>query len=142
MIEGGKIDYSSEYEVGSSLSVVSRLVGGGGELIRAPSIDIAEVGAGGGSIAYLDRAGGLRCRSAQCRRRARPRLLSTGWPGTHPDGRQRGPGIHPPGDLADGQVSIDRESAERAITDQIAAPLGLDLIQRPKASIASEMPER
>ena len=60
MIEGGRIDYSPEYEVGSSLSVVSRLVGGGGELIRAPSIDIAEVGAGGGSIAYLDQAGGLR----------------------------------------------------------------------------------
>ena len=38
----------------------NRLVGGGGELIRAPSIDIAEVGSGGGSIAYLDGAGGLR----------------------------------------------------------------------------------
>ncbi len=60
MIEGGRVDYSSEYEVGSSLSVGNRLVGGGGELIRAPSIDIGEVGAGGGSIAYLDPAGGLR----------------------------------------------------------------------------------
>src|SRR5262249_11298910 len=60
LIEAGDISYSPEYEVGSSLSAANRLVGGGGERIRAPSIDLAEVGAGGGSIASLDRAGGLR----------------------------------------------------------------------------------
>ena len=60
IIEGGEIAYSPEYEVGASVSAGNRLVGGGGELIRAPSIDIAEVGSGGGSVAYLDRAGGLR----------------------------------------------------------------------------------
>ena len=32
---------------------------GAGELLRIPTIDIAEVGAGGGSIAWLDAAGGL-----------------------------------------------------------------------------------
>ena len=60
MIEEGRIAHSPEYEVGASLSAGNRLIGGGGELIRAPSIDIAEVGAGGGSIAFLDQAGGLR----------------------------------------------------------------------------------
>ena len=60
MIEDGTVSYSPEYEVGASISAGNRLVGGGGELIRAPSIDIAEVGSGGGSIAYLDGAGGLR----------------------------------------------------------------------------------
>src|SRR5438270_9798528 len=60
LIEDGKIAYSPEYEVGASLSASNRLVSGSGETIRAPSIDIAEVGAGGGSIASLDRAGGLR----------------------------------------------------------------------------------
>ena len=59
MIESGRLGYHTEYEVGASLSTGSRLMGGNGELIRAPSPDIAEVGAGGGSIAYLDRAGGL-----------------------------------------------------------------------------------
>ena len=32
---------------------------GSGELLRIPTIDIAEVGAGGGSLAWLDPAGGL-----------------------------------------------------------------------------------
>ncbi len=51
IVENGELAYSAEYEVGASLSAGNRLVGGGGELIKAPCIDIAEVGAGGGSIA-------------------------------------------------------------------------------------------
>ena len=129
MIEGGKIDYSPEYEVGSSLSVVSRLVGGGGELIRAPSIDIAEVGAGGGSIAYLDRAGGLRVGPRSAGAVPGPVCYQRGGQAPTLTDANVVLGYIRPGDLADGQVSIDRESAERAITDQIAAPLGLDLIQ-------------
>src|SRR5262249_9217460 len=39
LIEGGRIPYSSEYEVGAALSAGNRLVGGGGEMILAPSID-------------------------------------------------------------------------------------------------------
>ena len=124
-----RIAYSPEYEVGASLSAGNRLIGGGGELIRAPSIDIAEVGAGGGSIAFLDQAGGLR---------VGPRSAGA-VPG--PACYQRG-GLEPtltdanvvlgyirPGDLADGEVSIDAEAAQRAVHDRIAAPLGLDLLQ-------------
>jgi N-methylhydantoinase A len=59
LIEDGTLAYSPEYEVGATVSAGHRLVGGRGETVRAPSIDIAEVGAGGGSIAYLDSAGGL-----------------------------------------------------------------------------------
>lgn len=129
MIEDGAVAYSPEYEVGASISAGNRLVGGGGELIRAPSIDIAEVGSGGGSIAHLDGAGGLR---------VGPRSAGA-VPG--PACYQRG-GIEPtvtdanvvlgyirPGELADGEVSIDTEAAQRAINDHIAAPLGMDLLQ-------------
>ena len=47
---------------------------GAGELLRIPTIDIAEVGAGGGSIAWLDAGGRAAGRAAQRgrRRRARP----------------------------------------------------------------------
>ena len=124
MIEGGKIDYSPEYEVGSSLSVVSRLVGGGGELIRAPSIDIAEVGAGGGSIAYLDKAGGLRVGPRSAGAVPGPVCYQRGGQAPTLTDANVVLGYIRPGDLADGQVSIDRESSERAITDQIATPLG------------------
>ncbi len=129
MIENGRIDYSPEYEVGSSLSVVNRLVGGGGELIRAPSIDIAEVGAGGGSIAYLDSAGGLRVGPRSAGAIPGPVCYQLG--GTEPTLTDANVvlGYIRPGDLADGEVSIDREAAERAIVDKIAQPLGMDLIQ-------------
>ena len=59
LIEGGAVSRGREYEAGGSLSAGSRLMRGSGELLRIPTIDIAEVGAGGGSIAWLDPAGGL-----------------------------------------------------------------------------------
>ncbi len=59
LIEEGRVTLSREYEVGADLSVGTRLLRGSGELLRVPSIDIAEVGAGGGSIAWVDSAGGL-----------------------------------------------------------------------------------
>jgi N-methylhydantoinase A len=129
LIEGGKIDYSPEYEVGASLSSGNRLVGGGGELIRAPSIDIAEVGAGGGSVAYLDRAGGLRVgpRSAG----AVPGPACYGRGGSEPTVTDANVvlGYIRTGGLAGGDVTIDAEAAWRAIHDHIAVPLGLDLLQ-------------
>ncbi len=129
MIEAGTIDYSPEYEVGASLSSVTRLVGGGGELIRAPSIDIAEVGAGGGSIAYLDQAGGLRVGPRSAGALPGPVCYQRG--GREPTITDANVvlGYIRPGNLADGKVSIDRKAAERAIGDSIAAPLNLDLLQ-------------
>ena len=57
LIENGRVSRSQEYEVGATLSSAARLLRGSGELVRIPTIDIAEVGAGGGSIAWLDAAG-------------------------------------------------------------------------------------
>ncbi len=73
LIEHGDILRSREYEAGGTLSVGSRLLRGGGELLRIPTIDIAEVGAGGGSIAWIDAAAA--CTSgleAQAQSPARP----------------------------------------------------------------------
>jgi len=129
IIEGGRLAYSPQYEVGASLSAGSRLLGGAGELIRAPSIDIAEVGAGGGSVAYLDSAGGLRVgpRSAG----AAPGPACYGLGGTEPTLTDANVvlGYIRCGELADGEVRIDLESARRAIQDRIATPLGLGLLE-------------
>ena len=128
LIEEGVVSYSPQYEVGASLSSSSRLVGGGGELIRAPTIDIAEVGAGGGSIAYIDGGGGLRVgpRSAG----AMPGPACYGRSGSEPTLTDANVvlGYIRPGELADGEVAIDLELARRVIMDRIAAPLGLDLL--------------
>jgi N-methylhydantoinase A len=59
VIEEYEIRRSSEFEVGGPISRGSRLNKGGGYLLRTPAIDIAEVGAGGGSIVSVDDAGAL-----------------------------------------------------------------------------------
>ena len=59
MIEGGEICRSPEYEVGGEVSIGHRLMKGSGYLLRVPSIDLAEVGAGGGRIAWTDPTGAL-----------------------------------------------------------------------------------
>ena len=129
LIEEGRIAYTPEYEVGASLSHGNRLVGGGGDRIRAPSIDIAEVGSGGGSIAFLDRAGGLRVGPRSAGAVPGPACYQRG--GSEPTVTDANVvlGYICPGRLADGEITVDLEAARRAIHDRIAAPLGMDVLQ-------------
>ena len=59
VIEDYEIKRSNEFEIGGPISQGSRLNKGGGYLLRTPAIDIAEVGAGGGSLVTVDDAGAL-----------------------------------------------------------------------------------
>lgn len=129
MIEEGRLGYHSEYEVGASLSTGSRLMGGSGELIRAPSLDIAEVGAGGGSIAYLDRAGGIHVGPRSAGAVPGPACYRRG--GKEPTVTDANVvlGYVRPGPLANGEVHVDPEAARRAIRDRIAGPLGIGLLE-------------
>ncbi len=129
MIEESRLGYHSEYEVGASLSTGSRLMGGSGELIRAPSLDIAEVGAGGGSIAYLDRAGGLHVGPRSAGAVPGPACYRQG--GKEPTVTDANVvlGYVRPGPLANGEVHVDPEAARRAIQDRIAGPLGVGLFE-------------
>src|SRR5262249_47416760 len=72
IIERGEILRGTEYEVGSSVSITSRLMRGNGYLLRIPVIDISEVGAGGGSLAALDAGGALRRAPRRARRLPAP----------------------------------------------------------------------
>src|SRR5947208_1934298 len=58
LIRGGQYETTPHYEVGGGSSM-SRWMNGTGHPIRVPVIDLAEVSAGGGSIAWVDRAGAL-----------------------------------------------------------------------------------
>lgn len=59
IVEDGQFTRSSEYEVGAGIHMASRLRKGNGYVLRVPSIDIAEIGAGGGSIVAADSGGML-----------------------------------------------------------------------------------
>ena len=127
LIENGRVSRSQEYEVGASLSAGSRLLRGSGELIRIPTIDIAEVGAGGGSLAWLDPAGALQVgpRSAG----ALPGPACYGLGGDEPTVTDANVllGYIPTGPLASGDLVVSAELAERALS-RVADPLGLSRI--------------
>ncbi len=59
LIENGQVETTSEYEVGGQGNV-NRWMNGTGYPIRVPVVDLAEVSAGGGSIAWIDPGGALR----------------------------------------------------------------------------------
>lgn len=92
-----------------------------------PVVDIVEIGAGGGSIAYLDEAGAMKVgpRSAG----ADPGPASYGRGGSEPtitDAHVVLGHIHPEHFLG-GRMGLDRASAAHAIERAICAPLGMDL---------------
>ena len=61
LIHEGRLEMSTEYEVGGNTHGAQGASGyGAGYPIRGSFMDIVEVGAGGGSIAWVDDAGGLR----------------------------------------------------------------------------------
>ena len=94
--------------------------------IKVPTVDIHTLGAGGGSIAWIDPGGGLRVgpQSAGRAPRARP---ATGRVGRPPRSRTRtssSAGSIPTASWAVG-MSLDPDLARRAVADHVASPLGL-----------------
>jgi N-methylhydantoinase A/oxoprolinase/acetone carboxylase beta subunit len=126
LIEQGALSRAREYEAGGSLSVGSRLIRGSGELLRIPSIDIAEVGAGGGSIAWLDAGGGLQVGPRSAGADPGPACYDRG--GAEPTVTDANVvlGYMPAATVADGQITISLALAESAV-EKVAEPLGLSL---------------
>jgi N-methylhydantoinase A len=59
MVENGVVMRAQEYAVGAGIMVGSRLLTGAGYTLKVPAIDLAEVGAGGGSHISIDAGGAL-----------------------------------------------------------------------------------
>ena len=59
LIENGEVRQSPGQELGAGINI-SRILQGGGYYVGAATVDLAEVGAGGGSIAWLDSGGILK----------------------------------------------------------------------------------
>jgi len=97
--------------------------------VLAPMIDIDAIGAGGGSIAYVDEGGAFRVgpRSAG----AAPGPACYGRGGTEPTvtDAQVALGRLDPERFLGGDLSINKELAEKAIKEHIADPLGLSVTE-------------
>ncbi|HEX2759470.1 MAG TPA: hydantoinase/oxoprolinase family protein, partial [Rhizomicrobium sp.] len=127
LIEGGEPRLTDEMEVGAGINIGQRLLGGGGYLVRSPTIDLAEIGAGGGSLAWIDRGGALRVGPESAGADPGPACYGRG--GVRPTVTDANVilGFLNPSHLLDGDMPIDSEAARTAIQTHIADPLGLSV---------------
>ena len=123
VVRGGRSDITHNFQVGGKGSYGS-IRNGTGFPVKIPVVDLAEVGAGGGSIAWVDVGGSLRIgpRSAG----AVPGPACYGRGGLDPTVTDANLvlGYLDPGGLAD-HVALDRSASVAAIESAVAGPLGL-----------------
>jgi N-methylhydantoinase A len=111
-------EVTSSYYVGGYVS---------GHPMMLPVVDIVEVGSGGGSIAWIDAAGGLKVGPQSAG--AKPGPACYGQGGSDPtvtDANLIAGRIDPEYFLGSG-IRLQRERAAQAISEKIAQPLGLSL---------------
>jgi N-methylhydantoinase A len=124
VIEDYAITRSNELEIGGPISQGSRLNKGGGYLLRTPAIDIAEVGAGGGSLVTVASSGALRVGPLSAGADPGPACYGRGGAGATLTDANVVLGYLPQARLASG-LALVPELALSAVTEQVARPLGL-----------------
>jgi N-methylhydantoinase A len=109
------------------MSTSSRFIKAGGYMLKAPAIDIAEVGTGAGSIAGIDTGGLLRVGPRSAGARPGPACYGTG--GTEPTITDANVvlGYLDPERLAGGELKLQAALAREAIERYVATPLGLSV---------------
>jgi N-methylhydantoinase A len=126
VVEDYEIQRAGEFEIGGSVSQGSRLNKGSGFLLRVPAIDIAEIGAGGGSIVRVDDAGQLHVGPRSAGAIPGPACYDQGGTeATLTDANVCLGYLHD--ERLPSGLRLDGELARRAVTDQVATPLGLPL---------------
>ncbi|MBT6910404.1 MAG: hydantoinase/oxoprolinase family protein, partial [Rhodospirillaceae bacterium] len=124
LIKDGVVETTSEYEVGGDGNV-NRWMNGTGHPIRVPVIDLAEVSAGGGSIAWIDPGGSLKVGPKSAGAEPGPVCYDAG--GTEPTVTDcnLALGYLDQNALLAGRLAIRGDKATAAIDEHLGAPLGI-----------------
>ena len=124
LVENGEVIRTEAIEVGGGVMAGSRLLVGAGYMLKLPAIDLAEVGAGGGSICRLDAGGAPKVGPQSAG--ADPGPVCYGRGGVSPTITDCNLllGYLDPGGLVGGELRLDRDSAAAAIARDLAGPLG------------------
>src|SRR5215510_13810094 len=127
MVEHGEVMRTQEYAVGAGIMVGSRLLTGAGYTLKVPAIDIAEVGAGGGSHIWIDAGGALQVGPESAGAVPGPVCYDAG--GTVPTVTDASVilGLLNPRHLVGGSLALNAEKARAAFAAGIAEPLGMSL---------------
>jgi N-methylhydantoinase A len=129
MVEDGEVTRAHEYAVGAGIMIGSRLLTGAGYTLKVPAIDLAEVGAGGGSLVWIDPAGALQVGPESAGASPGPVCYDHG--GTVPTVTDANLllGYINPAYLIGGALKLNAEKARRIFDEGIAKPLRMPLEQ-------------
>ena len=127
IVEDGEVTRAAEYSVGAGIMVGSRLLTGAGYALKVPAIDLAEVGAGGGSHVWLDPAGALQVGPESAGASPGPVCYGTGGAVPTITDANLLLGYLNPGYLVGGALKLDAEKARRVFEERIAKPLGMTI---------------
>ena len=123
LITGGRPSRTTELEVARE----HRFKKGSGLVLKVPAIDMIEIGAGGGSIAYVDPMGLMKVGPQSAG--ADPGPACYGLGGTEPTVSDADLvlGLLNPDYFLGGEMPLDPDSAQKAIEDRLAAPMGMSV---------------
>lgn len=128
LIRNGQPNVTKDYSVGGAAQAGTGAFGGAsGYPIRTPVVDLVEIGAGGGSIAWVDSGGALRVGPHSAG--ADPGPVCYGLGGTEPTITDANLvlGRLDPDYFAGGDMQLDLKGARNAIKTQCAEPLGISV---------------
>ncbi|MCC7276275.1 MAG: hydantoinase/oxoprolinase family protein [Alphaproteobacteria bacterium] len=97
--------------------------------VRVAMVDVNSIGSGGGSIAWIDRGGGLRVGPQSAGSEPGPACYGRGGEKPTVTDASIVLGYLDPAYFAGGAMRLDRSLAEKAIADHVAKPLGMTLEQ-------------
>jgi N-methylhydantoinase A len=124
LVHEGELGRTHEYEFRAGISTPSRFIKAGGYLMRVPTVDVAEVGSGAGSIAMIDAGGLIVVGPRSAGAVPGPACYGTGGADATVTDANVALGLLPP-TLAGGALALDVAAARATIERAVAAPLGL-----------------
>jgi N-methylhydantoinase A len=119
-------DYEPQTSRRFEIARASRFIKGSGMPVRIPVVDMIEIGAGGGSIAAVDRLGRLAVGPQSAGSEPGPAAFGRGGEAPTVTDADVVAGYIRPESFAEGRLAIDAAAAGRALLREIGAPLDLD----------------
>jgi N-methylhydantoinase A len=129
LIQDGRPSVTKDYSVGGHAGAGIGAMSLSGYPVRTPVVDLVEIGAGGGSIAWVDSGGLLRVGPRSAGADPGPVCYRRG--GTEPTVTDANVvlGYLNPDAFCGGTMRLDAEGATAAIRERIAKPLGLTVVE-------------
>ena len=127
IVEQGELTRAHEYAVGAGIVIGSRLLTGAGYTLKVPAIDLAEVGAGGGSHVWIDAGGALQVGPQSAGAEPGPVCYDKGGDVPTLTDANVLLGFINPTALVGGALKLNAEKAQLLFAEKVAKPLGMTI---------------